>query len=114
MVKKETEVIKLSKKEDSANAGQYASRILRSLEEDKNVILQYVVEGPNTSEIEEKYMKIVRITKRMLNENNLQKRENYDILTTLPERSKVKIENSNDEDKKITINSVRFIRVAKK
>lgn len=69
MLKKE--IIKLSVKDKSANAGQFASRILRTMLKDgKPVAVQFVNEGEKRDELVVKFATVCRIMKRMVDQND--------------------------------------------
>ncbi len=69
------EIIRLSVKEKSANCGQVASRVLRSLLKDQTeqVSVQFVNEGEKKDELYLKFATICRIMERMLTYDSLDK-----------------------------------------
>lgn len=117
-VKEIKEVIRLSVKPDSANAGQVASRILKSLlKENKRVYLRYVNEGEKKNELDLKVLQVQRIIERMVTRDPLEKifdgpvPENFSgrkvtIYATLPHARKSRLKNSSDET--ITTNTIEF------
>lgn len=112
------EVIRLSVKPDSANAGKVASRILKSLlKENKKVYLRYVNEGEKKNELDLKVMQVQRIMERMVTRDPLEKifdgpvpEEFKDgrvvICATLPHARKSRLKNNSDET--ITTNTIEF------
>ena len=119
MVKKEKEVIRLSVKPDSANAGKVASRILKSLlKENKRVFLRYVNEGDKKEQLDLKVLQVERIAERMITRDPLEKifdgpipeefaGKHITIYATLPHARKSFL--NHDKTETITTNTIEFI-----
>lgn len=70
MRKEEKEVIRISSKEDSRNAGQIASHAIKSMILDrKDVYLKFISEGSKANELTVKTHTVLKIMGRMLKED---------------------------------------------